>query len=201
MNELGLKILELRSKGFGCRKIAKEIKCSKATVSKYINMKDSGVSVEDHLNRLHRDKEKQSFANKIKNLEKSVSTGGTSESLYNKNLRGVMKELLVALLGGKCRVCNYNKCMPSLCFHHYNPAEKAFELRSKELIKRSYVSVLEEAKKCVLLCHNCHTEIHANVTLCPDLLPFWFEPPKEPLKWFNNRSSNILPDHIVLHMD
>jgi len=60
----------------------------------------------------------------------------------------------------ECSVCGYNRCKSALEFHHLNPDEKEFEI-SHGSKGRSYESVENEIKKCVLLCANCHAELHA----------------------------------------
>jgi 5-methylcytosine-specific restriction endonuclease McrA len=74
------------------------------------------------------------------------------------------KEKLVEMFGGKCCVCGYKKYMGSLDFHHTDPKTKSFALSVKGL-SYSWGSLVEEAKKCVLVCKNCHTEVEAGVTV------------------------------------
>lgn len=69
------------------------------------------------------------------------------------------KILLVMYFGGKCTKCGYDKCITSLTFHHRDPEAKDFGLGNGSI--RSFTKLLEEAKKCDLLCHNCHSEEHA----------------------------------------
>jgi len=73
------------------------------------------------------------------------------------------KEKLVAMFGGKCVVCGYKKYAGALDFHHTDPKTKSFALSVKGL-SYSWDSLMEEAKKCVLVCKNCHTEIEAKIT-------------------------------------
>ena len=72
------------------------------------------------------------------------------------------KMKLVAMKGGCCLKCGYNKCLRSLEFHHRNPKEKKFGLNYKEMMHRPWNSIVEEVKKCDLLCGNCHGETHDN---------------------------------------
>jgi hypothetical protein len=65
---------------------------------------------------------------------------------------------LVESLGGCCSKCGYNKCMDALEFHHIDPKKKEFNLQSCKL---SITRLQREAKKCILVCANCHREIHA----------------------------------------
>lgn len=69
-----------------------------------------------------------------------------------------IKQVLVDEAGGACRVCGYKRCVRALHFHHLDPAEKQFGL-SLRGVTRSLERARSEAKKCVLLCSNCHAEI------------------------------------------
>jgi hypothetical protein len=64
--------------------------------------------------------------------------------------------------GGRCAICFYKKCFDVLCFHHKNPKEKIDNVTAI-LRKFGIQKAKEEAKKCILLCANCHGEIHAEV--------------------------------------
>ena len=71
------------------------------------------------------------------------------------------KKQLIELSGGKCTNCGYNKCTKALQFHHLNPETKLFSLDSSTIKSKNWDMVLDEYKKCVLLCSNCHIETHA----------------------------------------
>ena len=73
--------------------------------------------------------------------------------------RRKLKEELVAYKGGKCERCGYDECIAALEFHHINPEEKEFGIGAAG-ITRSLESIKKEADKCVLLCCNCHRELH-----------------------------------------
>ena len=61
--------------------------------------------------------------------------------------------------GGCCEKCGYNKCPGSLVFHHEDPNQKEFGI-SANGVSRSFEKMKPELDKCVLLCSNCHNEIH-----------------------------------------
>ena len=69
-----------------------------------------------------------------------------------------LKAEFVALLGGRCSKCGYNKCIASLHFHHKNAEYKLFQLSGN--FNRSRAVLLIEVKKCELICANCHGEEH-----------------------------------------
>ena len=62
--------------------------------------------------------------------------------------------------GGKCERCGYNKCIQALDFHHINPKEKDFTISGGT---KSFESLKSELDKCILVCKNCHSEIHAGI--------------------------------------
>ncbi len=77
-------------------------------------------------------------------------------------MRTQKKKKLIAVeaFGGKCCICGYNKCSEALEFHHLNKTEK--ELSPSYIIMRwSFERARPELDKCLLLCANCHREIHA----------------------------------------
>lgn len=72
--------------------------------------------------------------------------------------KAVLKEAREKL-GNKCCKCGYNKCEAALEFHHTDPNEKDFVLAGAKYGKEK---MLKELEKCILVCANCHREIHAN---------------------------------------
>ena len=73
-----------------------------------------------------------------------------------------VKQMSIEYKGGKCEKCGYNKCIAALEFHHLNPEEKDFGIGSKGYT-RSWEKVKEELDKCILVCANCHREIHEEI--------------------------------------
>ena len=76
--------------------------------------------------------------------------------------REKIKELAVQYKGGKCCICGYSTCIGALEFHHIDPSKKDFGIGAKGYT-RSFSKIKEELNKCVLVCANCHREIHANI--------------------------------------
>ena len=67
------------------------------------------------------------------------------------------KLLLVEYKGGKCECCGYDKCIAALDFHHLDPTTKESKnLGTTVAIEKQKI----EADKCILVCANCHREIH-----------------------------------------
>ena len=75
------------------------------------------------------------------------------------DIRRRNKIKLVVYKGGKCERCGYDKCIDALEFHHLKPEEKEFKLSCGEI--KSFEKLKKEADKCIMLCANCHREIHA----------------------------------------
>lgn len=71
--------------------------------------------------------------------------------------RFLVKEKAIALLGGKCKRCGYNKHPAALEFHHLE--DKKFTV-GKELAIKSWKIIEAELNKCELLCSNCHRIEH-----------------------------------------
>ncbi len=80
--------------------------------------------------------------------------------------RREVKRRLVEEAGGRCVVCGYSRCQRALEFHHVDPASKAFHLGMNG-VTRSLARSRYEARKCVLLCANCHAEVEAGLIELP----------------------------------
>jgi hypothetical protein len=76
-----------------------------------------------------------------------------------------LKRILVDEAGGACVVCGYDRCVVNLTFHHVDPSKKSFAMSMA--VGRSIAAFREEAKKCVLVCANCHGEIEAGLLESP----------------------------------
>ena len=86
-----------------------------------------------------------------------------------KRRRQVRAEL-VREAGGACVACGYDAYVGALQFHHLDPERKEFGISGRG-ITRSLARLREEARKCVLLCANCHAEVEGGVrTLALELL-------------------------------
>ena len=80
--------------------------------------------------------------------------------------RKAIKQTLVEEAGGKCLICGYDRCLQVLQFHHLDPSTKEFQL-GQNGVTRSLAKSRAEARKCVLLCANCHGEVEAGITPVP----------------------------------
>jgi len=88
-----------------------------------------------------------------------------------KEWRKKTKNRLLEAFGNKCVVCGYNKCSAALEFHHVDPKTKSFGLGSARASIKNWNSLIEEAKKCVVLCAICHREFHEGLIELPKTTP------------------------------
>lgn len=76
-----------------------------------------------------------------------------------------VKRILVEEAGGRCALCGYDRCIVCLHFHHVDPSTKAFGINLGHV--RALDAYREEARKCVLVCANCHGEIESGLVASP----------------------------------
>lgn len=70
-----------------------------------------------------------------------------------------LKSQMIEYKGGCCQRCGYDKYQGALEFHHSDPSEKDFN--PSHLKKYAFDDrIKSELDKCVLVCANCHREIH-----------------------------------------
>lgn len=73
--------------------------------------------------------------------------------------RRKLKILALEYKGGKCIICGYSRCIRALEFHHIDSKEKDFGI-GETGATRSWNEIKDELDKCILVCSNCHAEIH-----------------------------------------
>ena len=76
------------------------------------------------------------------------------------------KETLALEAGGACKLCGYDEHLAALEFHHIDPKTKEFGI-AEAGVTRSLEKCREEAKKCILLCSNCHAALEAGAITLP----------------------------------
>lgn len=95
---------------------------------------------------------------KLRDIKRRTKYKNTTQERIN------IKQKAIKFMGGRCAICGYNKTARALHFHHINPKEKEFRISSTT---RIWKNLEIELKKCVLLCSNCHNEVHAGDTQLP----------------------------------
>lgn len=107
--------------------------------------------------------------NRVKFCSKKCKATGHNKSYHKENaqaqkIRGILRRQdLLDYAQHKCSICGYNKCDASLMFHHIDPATKCFELDARSCSNRKLALLWIEVKKCILVCANCHGEIHDDI--------------------------------------
>lgn len=91
----------------------------------------------------------------------STRTNYESRKHQKTILRRSMKLQAIKLLGSKCSICGYNRCVDALEFHHKDPKSKEFKLGAGNTM--SWKEYKRELSKCILVCSNCHKEIHSEI--------------------------------------
>lgn len=71
-----------------------------------------------------------------------------------------IKLFCIKYRGNKCEVCGYNKCIDAFDFHHVG--NKLFSI-GKYGYRVNKEKLILELDKCMLLCSNCHREIHFEI--------------------------------------
>lgn len=109
-----------------------------------------------------------------KNIRKTANITNFGKDTVSKYINGVSKSKekgvvavtkwrlnkrleLIKYKGGKCQICGYDKCFAALEFHHLDPKEKDFTISGKSW---AFEKLKKEVDKCILVCSNCHKEIH-----------------------------------------
>ena len=79
---------------------------------------------------------------------------------YVARRRRLLKEMAIQYKGGRCYLCGYDRCKDALSFHHRG--DKEFGIGAKGYT-RSWERTRLELDQCLLVCANCHAEIHAGL--------------------------------------
>ena len=89
-----------------------------------------------------------------------------------KRWRRKIKVNIVISMGGCCNECGYSKCTDALELHHLNPEEKEFGFGKVRANPKKAEFLIPELKKCIMLCSNCHREVHSSILDVEDGLYF-----------------------------
>ena len=184
-NRRGIKseILRLHNLGFSYTQIQKELNCSRGTISYHLSgfiqeqkeiLKENKTNLIDKI-KLNLPSSKEEFDNLYSDKLTTRELYFFYNSFYKKNDSGTkkgkvpkqyyvekrlrIKKELVDYKGGCCEICGYNKSLRALQFHHTNPQEKDFNIGGKMVLNEE---LKKELDKCILVCANCHSEIHDN---------------------------------------
>ena len=159
----------LISCGFSQRDIAEGLNVSQNKVGRWLKKYNLSTSYTNK--EVLPDRKPCSTCKQIKSNDKFYKRGGDREDSLSSmckdcNLKNKLsrqrnfKQECVDYKGGECQCCGYNTCNQALDFHHIDPKTKKFGI-AKARRARLTEEVLEELDKCILVCSNCHREIHA----------------------------------------
>lgn len=177
------RIVSLRKEGKTYDEIVDKLGCSKSTVSYHCNnsnIDNSGkkkivvnndliMKINEYYQNHTGDETAKKFgisrSTVIKYCDNKSGETLTDEERKRKNVEYVqrrrhkIKEMAIEYKGGCCQCCGYDKSKRALEFHHIDPTEKDFNISHKGH-SRSWKRVKKELDKCILVCSNCHAEIH-----------------------------------------
>jgi predicted HNH restriction endonuclease len=75
------------------------------------------------------------------------------------------KAKVVQAFGGKCAICGLVDDPVVYDLHHVDPKEKELRISGKIM---SWEKTVNEAKKCSLICSNCHRKLHKGYICLPE---------------------------------
>jgi len=177
-------ILKLRQKGHTYNKIKEEVGCSKALISYYCRKSGLGGDITNNYNLIAElsDSKKEEIkefykTNTYDDISKKynishetirVLCADTQKKLLKHNdnwnykrvkeHRHRIKIKAINYLGGKCKICSYDRCPTALEFHHIDEQNKRFSISNN--LNKAWNKIKDELNKCILVCANCHREIH-----------------------------------------
>ena len=112
------------------------------------------------------------------------------------NFRRRIKTALVQSFGECCQVCGKKYPESVFDFHHLNPSNKSFSLSASNTT-HSKADCAKEAKKCVLVCANCHRLIeHENLDISNISSNFDEDKYYEVLNSLANKNKQIVQQRI-----
>lgn len=175
-DESKMRVIQLRREGYTYAQIVEETGISKGSVSSIVRNAGLAAPAAVELTDELIDKIQQRYNeignikivakefhisySRLSKIDRLVRTKVKTNYDSVKDSRHKKKVELVAYKGGKCEICGYSKCIQALEFHHLNPEEKDFNISSSS---KSLNELKKEIDKCILVCANCHREIHANI--------------------------------------
>jgi hypothetical protein len=177
-------IIKLRKQGLTYDEIKNKLGCSKGTISYHCknagldNYKKYTVPTDEDKKEMQKiyDRTKSSIKTSeetgwskstvLKYIEVDVLEKLSKEEVMKRKSNSVIywrkkaKKKLVEYKGGKCQCCGYDKCIEAMEFHHLDPSQKDFSISGKSW---AYERLRKEVDKCIMVCSNCHKEIHAGI--------------------------------------
>ena len=86
--------------------------------------------------------------------------GKIANKRAEKRSRKLKREYIASIkMQRGCLICGYKRCAYALYFHHIE--EKLYEMSSAQILPWNKMAA--EMKKCIVVCANCHYEIHSGL--------------------------------------
>ena len=127
----------------------------------------SGCSTEKELSEFHlRKSSKDGHKGRCKDCLNEWKRGYIKGKGRTKHIQNTIKsrqsksDYVNSIKANGCSICGYNKCLRALTFHHLDPLIKIDSISNLLSKSAPRQRIDEEIKKCILVCANCHTEIH-----------------------------------------
>ena len=105
-------------------------------------------------------KEKTQVASSINKTSAGFDKKAANRKYRKQNLIRYYRITAGYKVGG-CVICGYDKCEKALCFHHIDQHGKKKAVA--KLHNSSIETLIQEIEKCVVVCANCHAEIHSRL--------------------------------------
>jgi hypothetical protein len=97
-------------------------------------------------------------SNKVKGRNRYICKSCDSKRMITRQQN--RKKEAVDYMGGKCSLCGYNKCIRALEFHHTDSTQKSKDY-NENFDKWNMQRKKQELENCIIVCSNCHREIHS----------------------------------------
>jgi len=131
------------------------------TIHKWVGKYSACKKCTNDYNSKNIHKYKSWFKQYRKDNKENISKRTKANYIKNKlewiNLISLKKEI-------KCSMCGYDKAWAALEFHHLDPTIKKFTIHSmvnSVPTEERWEKMQIELDKCVVICSNCHREIHS----------------------------------------
>ncbi len=108
-----------------------------------------------------------------------------------RKMRILHKQKIINHMGGCCCICGYTNSNRNLVTHHLDPNTKSFNVAARSVnLDYPVEELVTEMKKCVLVCSNCHREIHAGLIQNPSETTFEDKSPSFVEEWEEYKNRN-----------
>lgn len=95
----------------------------------------------------------------LKRHEKRRASRIAYQVVHREKIKQRWTDILEGMGYLHCHKCGYTKCRSAIEYHHIDPKTKTM-LISRQVRRYPTDAVIEELKKCIPLCANCHREVH-----------------------------------------